>query len=913
MVDREFASMMRQACRADFFFWMACFCWTIDQKRPYTRKKLPFITYQYQDKGFDVLLRSLDEGFDVQVEKSRQMGASWMFVALVVWCWLYRGGQNFLLLSRSDEYVDKSNEPKSLFWKIDFILENLPIWMLPAGWNKNKHRLVKRLINPQNGNTIVGEATTEDSGRGGTFTAVLHDEFAACDVGMGILKSTRSATSTRWFNSTPKGTGNAHYRIVQLSRQNPAQVRPLTFHWSDHPEYGRLRYKLDEQLVPVPMGKTKQSELNEYLDHNQDLIESLKRRGFWDEWKVRSPWFDVQCSRATTKAEISQEVEIDYGGAGYQFFESKDIQNLIQLYCCPPKTKGDLVYDLETLDPLTYREHGHGNLELWCELLGKREAFQPPARPYVVGVDCAAGTGASNSVLSIWDAKSCEKVGQYVDPHIKPERLAKLTIALCKWFWDAYLIWETNGSGRAFGDAVIEWGYGRFYKRASKSETGETGANAGWAPTRDNKYQLLSQYRGALVDRTVCNRCESAMRETLEYLFLGNNWVEHSALNENDDPSGARDQHGDRCFIEGTMIATDRGERPIEQIAVGDLVWTRKGLRKVQACGETGKARVYDVELSNGRILTGTANHPVWTENRGWVHLSLLSTCDRLVEYQSHHKERMAWENTEGERTNVFRRRKRLFSMGGSTTETPVRFRNTGSGTSGDGENWETKRKLPCMLRCGSIITAMYRKAWSFTTKMATRATTTFPISHVLAYPCTAHYITPEGIWTGLDTQRCIDTRVSSAVRHTSRFAKRGQGFVVWNANTRIVTTGVHQRPESISTSVKNAERCTRHSVRQGRSSVVGNASSRTETIGLRQRPEKHAVYNLSVADVPEYFANGILVHNCMADALAVKVLNDQPKQVTEVKHDHSPLSVAGRRDMRKSLEKEKTDPYRFN
>jgi hypothetical protein len=72
-------------------------------------------------------------------------------------------------------------------------------------------------------------------------------------------------------------------------------------------------------------------------------------------------------------------------------------------------------------------------------------------------------------------------------------------------------------------------------------------------------------------------------------------------------------------------------------------------------------------------------------------------------------------------------------------------------------------------------------------------------------------------------------------------------------------------------------------------------------------------VYNLSVADVPEYFANGILVHNCMADALAVKVLNDQPKQVTEVKHDHSPLSVAGRRDMRKSLEKEKTDPYRFN
>ena len=84
MVDPEFAGMMRAACRADFFFWVSCFVWTIDQKRSFSRKKLPFIPYKYQDKGFDVLLKSLDEGFDVQVEKSRQMGASWMFVILVV-------------------------------------------------------------------------------------------------------------------------------------------------------------------------------------------------------------------------------------------------------------------------------------------------------------------------------------------------------------------------------------------------------------------------------------------------------------------------------------------------------------------------------------------------------------------------------------------------------------------------------------------------------------------------------------------------------------------------------------------------------------------------------------------------------------------------------------------------------------
>ena len=543
-VDPEFASAQRAACRMDPFWYFNVYCWTINQARPHPRKTVPFITYPFQDRGLDIIFDSLQQGFDVSVEKSRQMGASWLFALVIQYCWLFHQGQNFLMLSRSDEYVDRSNEPKSLFWKLDFINDHLPKWLLPVGWERKKHRMVKRMINPVTGNTIVGEATTEDSGRGGTFTAVLHDEFGACDVGMGILKSTRAATGTRWFNSTPKGTGNAHYRIVQLSRQNPDQVRPLRFHWSDHPEYSQCIYKLDPEGNPKPAKSTRKKQLDEYLDKNFDLIQSLKKRGFWNEYTLRSKWFDIQCSRATTKAEIAQEVEIDYGGAGYQFFDSKDIHELISLYCSPPKYKGDLELDWDTLEPTGYYQHNHGCLEVWCELVHGA----PPARPYVIGVDAAAGTGASNSVLSIWDAKSGEEVGQFVDPHIKPERLAKMAIACCKWFWDAYMIWETNGSGRAFGDAVIEHDFARYYKRSPSSETGEAAAKAGWAPTRDNKYQLLSQFRGALADRVVCARSENLLLETLEYLFLGNNWVEHSSLNENEDPSGARDQHGDRVI-----------------------------------------------------------------------------------------------------------------------------------------------------------------------------------------------------------------------------------------------------------------------------------------------------------------------------------------------------------------------------
>jgi hypothetical protein len=220
------------------------------------------------------------------------------------------------------------------------------------------------------------------------------------------------------------------------------------------------------------------------------------------------------------------------------------------MYACPPKHVGDVDVDMETLEVTRFREHGQGRLSLWCDL----DKSPSIGRAYVIGVDASAGTGASNSVASIWDARTGEKVGELVDPHCKPERFAKVVVALCRWFDGAFLIWETNGSGRAFGDAVIESGYGNFYKRAGDSETGETGGRAGWAPTRDNKYQLLSQYRGALSESVAFNRSEQALGECLEYVFMGNNWVEHTSLGDMEDPSGARDQHGDRVIADALAV-----------------------------------------------------------------------------------------------------------------------------------------------------------------------------------------------------------------------------------------------------------------------------------------------------------------------------------------------------------------------
>ena len=72
------------------------------------------------------------------------------------------------------------------------------------------------------------------------------------------------------------------------------------------------------------------------------------------------------------------------------------------------------------------------------------------------------------------------------------------------------------------------------------------------------------------------------------------------------------------CLVAGTLVSTDKGEVPIEQVKAGDYVITRKGLRKVLFSGVTGIDReVLTVTYPEGSI-TCTPDHRIFTA-RGWV------------------------------------------------------------------------------------------------------------------------------------------------------------------------------------------------------------------------------------------------------------------------------------------------------
>lgn len=307
------------------------------------------------------------------------MGASWMNLTVFEHFWHFESYLSFLLLSRKEEYVDGGE--KSLFWKIDFIHKHLPSWLRP---NIDRKKMV--MVNLDNGSTISGESTNADAGRGDRKTAALLDEFAAVNDGPKILAATRDTTRCRVLNSTPQGMANSFAQMAHLGT-----VPRIDLHWTQHPEKARGLY-------------------------------------YDAKGKPRSPWYDAECASAANLVEIAQELDIDFTGSAYTFFDVARLEEL-KTKCLAPHFRGELLYDTDTADPDAFDvAPRNGRLRLWCE------PTPPQDRRYSVGADIAAGTGSSNSVLSVFDLKENRKVAEFVDSNISPEQLAVYAVSLCKLF-----------------------------------------------------------------------------------------------------------------------------------------------------------------------------------------------------------------------------------------------------------------------------------------------------------------------------------------------------------------------------------------------------------------------------------------------------------------------------------------------
>lgn len=245
--------------------WFDYWAWTADPRPDAPLYAVPFGLFDFQREAVRwiwSLVYTLRQ--DGLIDKSRDMGISWIAVGFAAGNWLNadkRSPFSALFGSRKEDFVDKRGDMDTLFEKLRFIISYLPSWMMPRGWNPKQCQSFMSILNPETGSALKGESSNDDFGRGGRQTIIIPDEFASFPGGgYAAWTACSESTRTRLPISTPKGKFNK-FAELRFDGATPT----LSLHWKQHP------------------------------------------------WKSEG-WYDFQATRMTS-VERAQELDLDYEGS----------------------------------------------------------------------------------------------------------------------------------------------------------------------------------------------------------------------------------------------------------------------------------------------------------------------------------------------------------------------------------------------------------------------------------------------------------------------------------------------------------------------------------------------------------------------------------------------------------------------
>lgn len=543
-------SELNALCADDILFWINVFGWQYNPKSTGAASTVtgPFVTWGVHDELVRKILDCIETHTDLVIEKSRDMGASWLCLFVMAWFLIFRPNSTFLAVSRNADAVD-SPKSDSLFWKIDYMLAKLPGWMCEVG-QKNK-TITRRKMSYDHtaiNSMIVGEATTKKIGIGGRATAMFMDEFSQIGNAWSVLSSTSDTSGCRIFNGTHTDMSTAFYELCQKGLENKYLEKHL-LHWSMHPDKGKGAYWYDRQTQRLKFSDP----TFVYPADFQPVTTGDPSGGPYPG--LRSPWYDKEVQRKANARGVAADLDINPAGSSEQVFDPQVINDLKARYCRDP-LECDLLYDPDTAEPKRLIPAKGGPVKLWCTLSADG---LPQEGYYAFGQDIAAGTGATPSCNSGINAETGEKVLEYANPWIEPREFAYLCVALARLFktkdgTGGKLCWEATGSnGGVFTKHVGHLNYRNVYWRKDDRKLGgaKPTDSPGWNNTPESLKYMVTNYKDALKSLKCLNRSEFALSECLAFVYGPDGNIFHTGWKDAKDPSAGRVNHGDRVVSDG--------------------------------------------------------------------------------------------------------------------------------------------------------------------------------------------------------------------------------------------------------------------------------------------------------------------------------------------------------------------------
>ncbi len=565
----------------------------------------PFITWDWQDEKIEEIDYLMAHGGKIQAKKSREVGGTWMFLGCGLNRWLWTPRDRGLVTSRKEELVDKKGNPNTLYWKLDFMLQHLPEWAIPAYDRTDRH-----LENRWNGSVISGEATVENVGKAGRVVWSFCDEFPAVEhrAAVAMERALTDTSSCRIF------LGTSEYRSHPFSKMGTKKgVTKMALGWWLHPFKAKGLYwspdinkvvieDIDyyKKLAPKVFDKYKNKQEITYSELETELLYAYPESkiafiadgGTAEKAKWRSPWYDKQVEERTD-LDAATNLDMNEIGAGEGVFTPATLMQMLSQYVKKPTVAGEVIFNCyeSKISGVKFIEGGRGKLKWWGELAGARP---PQNHNYVFGCDISLGQGQSNSVCSIFDVDERKKVGCWSDSHTLPEQFAEQVYALGRWVGgmskEPFLNFEANGIGQVFLKRLRELGYSFICKSTvEKKGRHEKTQILGWWNNHNNILQLLTGYNASLTScfrprmtaKKFINPDSEALREAEDYIFNGSQIVLSSCI---EDSGGAKACHGDRVVADAlcNLAAQDQPKamHRFEERIYGTDAWVQKEIRR---------------------------------------------------------------------------------------------------------------------------------------------------------------------------------------------------------------------------------------------------------------------------------------------------------------------------------------------
>lgn len=217
-------------------------CDTFDPRNSGTGKlsTMPFQLFPRQRDFIEFLHSCLKNDANGLVEKSRDMGATWLCVAFSVWMFLFIDEVSVGWGSRKAMQVDRIGDMSSIFEKLRMMLRTIPDVFWPEGYGPDTASYMK-IFAPGANSSITGESG-DDIGRGGRTRIYFKDESAHYEHPESIEAALGDTTRVQIDISSVNGLNNVFHRKreagVEWSPGTEAETgrtNVFVMDWSDHP------------------------------------------------------------------------------------------------------------------------------------------------------------------------------------------------------------------------------------------------------------------------------------------------------------------------------------------------------------------------------------------------------------------------------------------------------------------------------------------------------------------------------------------------------------------------------------------------------------------------------------------------------------------------------------------------------